>query len=110
MKNIIINLIICPTCGQKLQIKSKQKIKDEIIEGHLICSKHHKFQIKGGIPRFVTDKGKDFVKTESAFSTKWRLYNKLYQDKKWYNTQKKWFLERFGWKTISKFNKFLKKN
>ena len=107
MKNIIINLIVCPTCGKKLHIKLKQKIKDEIIEGHLSCSKNHKFQIKRGIPRFVTDKGKDFVKTESAFSTKWKLYNKLYQDKKWYDTQKKWFLERFGWKTVSKFNNFL---
>jgi len=108
MKNFIIDLIVCPTCSKKLHVKSKQKIKDEIIEGNLICSKNHKFQIKRGIPRFVTDKGKDFVKTEFAFSSKWKLYNKLYQDKKWYDTQKKWFLERFGWKTISKFNRFLK--
>ncbi|HXV66505.1 MAG TPA: class I SAM-dependent methyltransferase [Nitrosopumilaceae archaeon] len=107
MKNNIIELIICPTCGNKLHIKLKKKIKNEIIEGQLICSKNHKFQIKKGIPRFVTDKEKDFVKTEFAFSTKWKLYHKLYQDKKWYDTQKKWFLERFGWKTISKFNNFL---
>lgn len=73
MKSIIINLIVCPTCGKKLNVKSKQKIKDEVIEGYLKCSKNHKFQIKKGIPRFVTDKEKDFVKTESAFSTKWRL-------------------------------------
>ena len=108
MKNNIINLIVCPICGNKFIVKSKQKIKDEIIEGSLKCSKNHKFQINRGIPRFVTDKEKDFVITESAFSTKWRLYNKLYQDKIWYNSQKKWFLDRFGWKTISKFNKFLK--
>ena len=67
MKNIIIDLIVCPTCGKKLHVKSKQKIKDEIIEGNLICSKNHKFQIKRGIPRFVTNKGKDFVKLNPLF-------------------------------------------
>ena len=108
MKTTIINLLVCPICGRKFLVKAKKTMKEEIIDGHLICSKNHKFAIRRGIPRFVTDKETDFIKTEAAFSSKWRIYNKLYQDKKWYDTQKKWFLDRFGWKTISKFNKFLK--
>ena len=78
------------------------------MEGSLLCSKKHKFMIKRGIPRFVSDKTKDFVKTENAFSSKWRKYKKSYHGKKWFDIQKKWFLERFGWKTLSRFNKFLK--
>lgn len=48
------------------------------------------------------------MKTEDSFSSKWRNYNKTYHTKKWFDSQKKWFLERFGWKTSSNFNKFLK--
>ena len=61
-----------------------------------------------GIPRFVVDKQSDFVKTEDAFSSKWENFNKTYHDPVWILKQKKWFIERFGWKNISNLNKFLK--
>ena len=61
-----------------------------------------------GIPRFVVDKQFDFVKTEDAFSSKWENFNKTYHDPVWILKQKKWFIERFGWKNISNLNKFLK--
>ena len=100
--------IVCPNCGNNLMLKSKKKIKEEIVEGLLICSKKHEFKITKGIPRFVSDKNKKFLKTEDAFSSKWKNYNKSFHSKKWYEIQKKWFLERFGWKKISNLNKFLK--
>jgi SAM-dependent methyltransferase len=108
LKTELTSQIICPQCCASFTINIKKKQKDEIIEGSLICSKKHRFPIIRGIPRLVSDKQKDFVKTEDAFSSKWRHFNKTYHDKKWVDGQKKWFLERFGWKAISKFNAFLK--
>ena len=45
------------------------QIKNEIINGTLTCSKcDDKFKISRGIPRFVVDTTKDFVRTEMAQS------------------------------------------
>ena len=108
MKESLIECLICPICGKKFSLKSNKINSGEILEGKLVCVKNHKFPIKGGIPRLVVDKSKIFVKTENSFSSKWKNYNKTYHSKKWFDGQKKWFLERFGWKTTSNFNKFLK--
>ncbi len=99
--------LICPKCASKFALSVKKADKNEIIAGILKCTKNHKFEIRFGIPRLVVDSESDFVKTESAFSSKWKKFNKTYHDKKWYDGQKKWFLERFEWKTLPIFNKFL---
>ena len=109
MKFTLIPFLVCPTCRGELKEKIKKKTKNEIIDGMLKCQKcHEKFPITHGIPRFVVDETKNFVKTEDAFSAKWRTYHKSYHEKKWFNFQRNWYLERFQWKTLSIFNKFLK--
>ena len=108
MKESLAEYLICPICRKNLTLKIKKKSRMEIIEGQLICLKRHRFPINKGIPNFVIDKSKTFVKTEDSFSSKWKNYNKTYHSKKWVDGQKSWFLERFGWKTISNFNRFLK--
>lgn len=107
VKSNLLEYLICPKCSTKFSLSGKKTENNEIITGVLTCSKNHKFPIKFGIPRLVVDSETDFVKTESAFSSKWKKFNKTYHNKKWYDSQKKWFLERFGWKTLSDFNKFL---
>jgi SAM-dependent methyltransferase len=104
----LVQYLICPICGKKFSLKSNKANSAEILEGKLVCLKNHKFPIKDGIPRLVVDKSKIFVKTENSFSSKWKNYNKTYHSKKWFDGQKKWFLERFGWNTSTNFNKFLK--
>ena len=108
MKSNLVEQIICPQCHTNFSLKVRKKLKEDIIQGTLICTNKHEFPIIRGIPRLVSDKQKDFVKTEDAFSSKWRNFNKTYHNKKWIDGQKKWFLERFGWKSISKLNDFLK--
>ena len=108
MKELLVEYLICPRCSKNFVLKTSKKIRSEIIEGELICEGRLRFPINGGIPRLVVDKSKTFVKTENSFSSKWKNYNKTYHSKKWFNSQKKWFLQRFGWKTTSNFNKFLK--
>ena len=78
------------------------------MDGLLVCDNKHKFKINKGIPRFVVDKEKNFVKTEDAFSSKWEKYNTYYHDKKWFLKQQNWFVSRFGWKTLKNLNNFLK--
>ena len=81
----------------------------KILEGTLKCQKCNEiFKITNGIPRFVVDETKDFVKTEDAFSAKWRTYHKSYHEKKWFDFQRNWYLERFQWNSLINFNKFLK--
>ena len=108
MKENLTQYLICPKCSKGFSLKISRKKSTEIIEGILICKKRHRFPIKKGIPRLVVDKEKVFVQTEDSFSSKWRNYNKTYHTKKWIDGQKKWFLQRFGWKTEKKFKEFLK--
>ena len=108
MKQTLVDYLICPRCSKNLTLKIKKKHRNEIIEGQLLCLNSHRFLISGGIPNFVVDKSKIFVKTEDSFSSKWKKYNKTYHNAKWFESQKKWFLERFGWKNILNFNNFLK--
>ena len=68
MKPNLTEYLVCPTCRKSFTIIITKKSKEEILEGYLICVNKHKFKITGGIPRFVTDLTKDFVKTEDAFS------------------------------------------
>jgi ubiquinone/menaquinone biosynthesis C-methylase UbiE len=108
LKEKLIEYLVCPKCSRKFSLKSLKKISHEVLEGNLICQKNHKFSIKNGIPRFVVDETRDFIKTEDSFSSKWKNFNKTYHSKKWFNKQKKWFVERFGWKTSVNFKNFLK--
>lgn len=108
MKRHLIDLIVCPICSNSLNLKIKLEKNNEIVEGEISCKKNHKFFIHKGIPRLVITNQKDVIKTENAFSAKWKKYHKTYHSEKWINMQKKWFLDRFGWKNISEFNKFLK--
>jgi len=107
LKPSLVNFLICPRCKRKFVLKLLKKNHGEILTGSLKCSNRHKFDIKNGIPRLLVDKTSDFIKTEKAFSSKWKKYYKTYQSKKWYNFTQKWFLNRFGWKNVKNFNKFL---
>lgn len=108
MKIDLVQYLVCPICRKGLSLKIVKKNNDEILSGSLRCPTGHRFRIWGGIPRFVFDKSESFVKTEYAFSLKWKKFSKAFLHKNWYNRDKKWFLNRYGWKKISKFYKFVK--
>ena len=91
MKLKLLEQIVCPECHTSFSLKIKKKQKEEIIEGILKCKKKHNFSIIRGIPRLVSDKQKDFLNTEDAFSSKWRHFNKTYHSKKWIEGQKNGF-------------------
>jgi uncharacterized protein YbaR (Trm112 family)/ubiquinone/menaquinone biosynthesis C-methylase UbiE len=108
MKTELLQYLVCPKCKGEIFAKINKKVKNEIITGALKCKNcKNTFLITQGIPRFVTDKTKDFVKTEDSFSAKWRIHHKNHQAKDWIEFQQKWFLDRFGWKSIAQLNNFL---
>ncbi len=108
MKQKLLDFLVCPTCQNSIHTKIKKKKDNEILEGLISCDKcNDRFKITKGIPRFVVDKTKDFVRTEESFSAKWRKHHKNHQKKDWVDFQRKWFLDRYGWKTELNFNKFL---
>lgn len=107
MKNTLLEFLVCPICKENFTLKILKQQKSEIESGILRCSNNHKFNITGGIPRLIVDKAEGFVKTEDAFSEKWRKYNKYYHQKKWYLFQQNWFLDRFGWRNLPSFQRFL---
>lgn len=107
MRISLLNFLVCPKCRKNFILKIIKKTKNEILEGYLTCENSHKFKIINGIPRFVTDLTKNFVKTEDAFSAKWRRHHKNHHAQDWIKFQKHWFLDRYGWKSIHQFNKFL---
>ena len=109
LKTELLQYLVCPTCKGQISINVHKKIKNEIINGTINCKNcKNTFPVTEGIPRFVVDKSKDFIKTEDAFSAKWRIHHKNHQAKDWIEFQKKWFLDRFGWKSLTQFNDFLK--
>ena len=108
LKTNLIKYIVCPKCYKDFTLKSEKYDKDEVISGSLVCKNNHKFKIIRGVPRLVIDETTGFVKTEEAFSSKWKKYNRFYHQKNWYLHQQNWFLDRFGWKNLNNFNKFLK--
>ena len=109
MKLSILDHIVCPTCFSSFNLKIKLKSKNEVKEGALICIKcNDKFKISKGIPRFVIDQTKDFVRTEMAFNAKWKNHHKSHNAKDWREFHRKWFLERFDWKSFDMFKEFLK--
>ena len=108
MKQKLIDFLICPTCRKSVDVKIRKKRGSEIIDGLIKCRQcNDVFKITKGIPRFVVDDTKDFVKTEYAFSEKWKKHHKNHQKKDWVDFQRKWFLDRYGWGTKENFDKFL---
>jgi len=83
------------------------RLDNEIIKGILYCNNNHQFKITKGIPRLVVSKIRQFIDTENAFSAKWNKFNKDFLDKSWYERDRKWFLNRYGWKNQSRLDKFL---
>ena len=103
----MVNYLVCPVCRKNFTINTSKKIKNEIIKGSLVCPNKHKFAITDGIPRFVVDTSKDFVRTEDAFSAKWTHHHENHHAKDWIDFQTRWFLERYDWNTVKEFQTFL---
>ena len=71
LKQKLLNFLVCPTCRKSVDVKIRKRQGSEILEGSIKCREcSDNFKITKGIPRFVVDKTKDFVRTKEAFNVK----------------------------------------
>jgi len=55
----ILEILTCPKCQEKLQIETKKESKGEVIEGLLICTNYHQWQVEDGIIIFQAQEQKE---------------------------------------------------
>lgn len=74
MKEKLLNLLACPTCGGDLFVAHESKrIDKEIIEGILTCRKSsHEYKIVRGVPRFADLSKIEQDKAETAENFGWQ--------------------------------------
>ncbi len=107
MKTSLLEYIVCPQCSSKFELQNKTERNGEIIQGRLICSKSHKFNVTKGIPRLVVYSSETKkVQTIKAFSEKWLRFTipTIVHQK----FQYKWYLERFWANNEDRFKRFLR--
>ena len=111
MKLRLLDYIICPLCGSKFVLKNEEYEREtkEIFSGELICSNKHKFPISDGIPRLIDPNtvDKNQSQTADSFTYKWKKWEGVSFKKEVIIKKRKWYLERYGWKSSEDFKKFL---
>jgi arsenite methyltransferase len=102
----LVDILRCPTCGKPLLVTKTSDVAGDIETGVLTCDTGHTFDIRDGIPRFVTDvEDPGQAQTAASFGFKWQQpwghggsTRAFYQD---------WFLRRFGFASLEEFGAFL---
>jgi SAM-dependent methyltransferase len=100
MKNLLLNFIVCPSCGVPLHLnQGKVKSENEITSGELRCENGHSFPILESVPRLINTDDVTGVKEEvqSSFSEKWSRIPNYGHDEKTREFQLQWYLQRYGW-------------
>ena len=83
MKPRLMDMLACPTCGGKLELRDEQsdpESEGEIKAGELVCvTCAARFAIRGGIPRLLTAGLSPVVeRTSAAFGWQWKEFVELY--------------------------------
>jgi len=110
MKLSLLPFLRCPTCARPLQVELTRRRTGEIASGVLRCSRRHRFPIHRGIPRIIDERALDPEQRETrlSFSAKWSQIPNFGHDPKARAVQLRWYLERFGWKTLASLKRFLR--
>jgi SAM-dependent methyltransferase len=77
MKEQLLEHLVCPSTGEKLQLKIEKSDADEILEGVLISGSGERYPIRRGIPRFVSSE--EYTDT---FGFQWNRHSRIYFDNK----------------------------
>ncbi|MFA4991906.1 MAG: methyltransferase domain-containing protein [Candidatus Omnitrophota bacterium] len=75
MKDFLLEVLVCPSCGGKLVVSDARREGSEIESGSLACACGRRYPVRNGIPRFVDKDG--YV---SNFSFEWGLFSKTQLD------------------------------
>ncbi|MBM4087596.1 MAG: methyltransferase domain-containing protein [Planctomycetes bacterium] len=72
MKPRLLNLLVCPACGQKLRSESGTWLSGELAEGALQCDCGRAYAVSSFIPRLVPEEpGRKQSRTRRSFGYQW---------------------------------------
>jgi len=77
MKTRLLEYFVCPTSGNKVKLEISERDGDEILEGSLVSPSGERYQVRGGIPRFVSSE-----KYTDTFGFQWNRHARIYFDDK----------------------------
>lgn len=82
MKARLVDYLACPDCEAELYVHAAARDGDEVIEGHLECTRCARcYGVRGGIPRLVPDDlPPDMQKTARAFGWEWTTYVEMHPE------------------------------
>jgi ubiquinone/menaquinone biosynthesis C-methylase UbiE/uncharacterized protein YbaR (Trm112 family) len=109
MKESLLAYIVCPRCGEKLDLVNPSSEGGEITSASLVCSKGHPFPVTGGVPRLlVQDELTTAQKeTQDSFSQKWSRIPDYGYETKTREFHLNWYLQRYGWENLANLAEFL---
>ncbi len=109
MKRELVDHLACPQCAGTLGLSGVDRKGDEIETGLLVCQKAHVYKIIKGVPRMVVEDGDEAQKaTADSFSRKWEAVPDYGYTAGTMKLHRKWYLDRYGWKTEARLRKYLK--
>ena len=85
MKEKLLNLLACPSCGGDILLAYASKYEDkEIIEAVLTCQKcSREYKVERGVPRFAALDKLEQDKAETATNFGWQWTHFTQEDKKY---------------------------
>jgi len=77
MKKQLLEYLVCPTSGNKVELDISEQDGDEILEGSLVSPFGERYPVCGGIPRFISSE-----KYTETFGFQWNKHTRIYFDGK----------------------------
>lgn len=77
MKQRLLEYLLCPISGNKLNLEIFERDGDEILEGSLLSPFGQKYPVRAGIPRFVSSEA-----YAATFGFEWNRHARIYFDDK----------------------------
>lgn len=111
MKPRLVPLLRCPACQGPLRLEGVEKEDEgEVVEGTLLCAAGHRYAVRDGVPRMVSEAGYDrsHTQTRESFSAKWKKYGEAaWQAGAYVDFQRQWFFDRYQFESPDKLSAFL---
>jgi SAM-dependent methyltransferase len=110
MRESLLQYVVCPVCGNKLNLVNPSSEGDEIISASLACSRGHSFPVSDGVPRLLSRDGLTEAQkeTQDSFSQKWQMIPGYGYEAKSKEFHLNWYLQRYGWENLENLAEFLR--
>lgn len=110
MKPSFLHHLRCPRCAAPFGLTSRRLKQQEILRGELSCRTGHRYPIRQGVARLVSQVQLEEQQrvTASSFASKWKHIPDYGHDRATQSFQYRWYRERYGWDSVTDLASFLK--